>query len=149
MEKGDQLVIVRDDQHPVHAQNTIMVSVLTTFGVELDKDCPYIETREIIDGKERRLVTWCLKAISHDGLYKTRDLIHWWHDREWAVANPEHPFAYVKQAFANHSRLINIIKTLAPVLQIRRGKKIALIPADASPEPVSYTHLTLPTIYSV
>ena len=35
-----------------------LVGALTAIGVALDDDCAYLETRELVEGVERRLVTW-------------------------------------------------------------------------------------------
>ena len=132
MEKGSELCVLRDCEAPVKSPQTLMVAALVTFGIGLDKDCPYTETREIINGKEQRVVTWTLAASSPDGQYKTADLVAAWHSRDFGVKNPEHPFAYVKQALSNYRRLVDTIKTAAPLMVVRKGKKIALIPADAT-----------------
>ena len=130
MEKGSELCVLRDGEAPVKSTYTLMVAALVTFGVELDADCPFQETREIVGEKEVRVVTWVLKAASADGKYKTVDLIAFWEDRDFGRKQPEHPFAYVKQALYNHRRMVDTIKSAAPLLMVRRGKKIALIPAD-------------------
>ncbi len=52
-----------------------LVAALTAVGIPLDDDCPYLETRELVEGAERRLVTWTLKAKSVCGQYDARKLI--------------------------------------------------------------------------
>ena len=81
MRKGDQLCILRAEvnaprdsattnaERILHGRrsantdaNTInllrLVAALTAIGIPLDDDCAYLETRELVEGVERRLVTW-------------------------------------------------------------------------------------------
>ncbi|MEQ1861993.1 MAG: hypothetical protein ABMA13_18905, partial [Chthoniobacteraceae bacterium] len=93
-----------------------------------------LETRELIEGGERRLVTWTLKAKSVCGRHDARKLIEAWHDPVWTTQNNEHPFAYIATAFRNAGLLAMEVARLAPVALIRKGKRFALVPFDATPE---------------
>jgi hypothetical protein len=136
MKKGDQLCILRAEvKTDADALNILrLVGALTAVGVQLDDDCPYLETRELIEGGERRLVTWTLKARSACGRFETRKLIDAWHDPVWTTQHLEHPFAYIKTAFQNASLLGAEVARLAPVALIRKGRRFALVPFDATPE---------------
>ena len=59
MQKGDQLCILRAEvKTDADALNLLrLVAALTAIGIPLDDDCPYIETRELLEGTERRTVT--------------------------------------------------------------------------------------------
>jgi hypothetical protein len=107
---------------------------ITAIGIPLDDDCPYLETRELVEGAERRLVTWTLKAKSICGQHDARKLIEAWHDPVWATQNNDHPFAYIITAFRNAGLLAAEVGRLAPVALIRKGQRFALIPFDATPE---------------
>ena len=136
MKKGDQLCILRAELNAdADAINLLrLVGALTAIGVALDDDCAYLETRELIEARERRLVTWTLKARSACGEYDTRKLIDAWHDPAWTRENPEHPFAYIKTAFQNAALLAAQTARLAPVALIRKGQRFALVPFDATAE---------------
>ena len=136
MEKGDQLCILRAEvKTDADALNLLrLVAALATLGIPLDHDCPFLETRELIDGRERRLVTWTLKAQSVCGQHDARKLIEAWHDPVWTTQNAEHPFAYIATAFRNASLLGAEVARLAPVALIRKGRRLALVPFDATPE---------------
>lgn len=127
MQRGDKLIIIRN-------VDATMVPALTALGIPLDADCPYQETRELIDGREERVVTWVLKPASACGRYDTQEMIRAWADSGFAKANPEHPFAYIKQAFENRDRIEKTTNSQSPLALIRKGKRIALIPFDATPE---------------
>jgi len=134
MQEGDKICIVRETGiDPVSSDNTEMVAALVTLGVSLYAAQPFLETREIVDGEEKHIVTWCLGTGTNDGRFKTRELIQWWSDEAWLLANPEHPLAYAKAAVANHQRLVAGVKTSVPLALVRKGRKFALIPFDAPP----------------
>ena len=134
MQEGDKICIVRETGvAPVSSDNTEMVAALVTLGVPFYEAQPFLETREIVDGQEKRTVTWCLETKTADGRFKTRELIQWWRDDAWLHANPEHPLAYAKAAVANYRRLVAGIETSVPLALVRKGRKFALIPFDAPP----------------
>jgi len=136
MKKGDQLCILRAEvKTDADALNLLrLVAALTTIGIPFDDDCPYLETRELIESGERRLVTWTLKAKSVCGKYDARKLVEAWHDPVWTTQNNEHPFAYIATAFRNAGLLAAEVARLAPVALIRKGKRFALVPFDATPK---------------
>lgn len=135
MQRGDKLIIIREvDADPATSEIPNMVAALTALGIPLDTDCPYQETREMINGQEQRVRTWVLKPSSVCGRFETQAMIKAWWDDGFAKANPEHPFAYIKQAFENRERIAQAVAAHAPLALIRKGKRIALIPFDAAPE---------------
>ena len=136
MQKGDQLCILRAEvKTDADALNLLrLVAALTTLGIPLDDDCPYLETRELIENSERRLVTWTLKARSVCGQHEARKLIEAWHDPVWTTQHADHPFAYIKTAFQTASLLGAEVLRLAPVAIIRKGRRFALVPFDATAE---------------
>ena len=136
MKKGDQLCILRAEvKTDADALSLLrLVAALTALGISLDDDCPYLETRELVESRERRTVTWTLKARSICGRHDARKLVEAWHDPVWTTQNAEHPFAYIKTAFQNASLLGAEVARLAPVALIRKGRRFALVPFDATAE---------------
>jgi hypothetical protein len=135
MQRGDKIVIVREvDADPTTSRTTQLITALTVLGISLDADCPYQETREMVDGHEQRVVTWVLKPVSDCMRFDTQEMIRAWNDPEFVRANPEHPFSYIKQTFENHAQIVAGVSAQAPLALIRKGKRIALIPMDATPE---------------
>ena len=135
MQRGDKLIILRDvNDDPAATDIPVLIAALTTLGIPLDTDCPYQETRELIDGREQRVSTWVLKPTSACGRFETQAMIKAWSDAGFVKANPEHPFSYVKQAFQNLNRIRESTTSQPPLALIRKGKRIALIPFDATPE---------------
>ena len=135
MQKGDKLIIIRDvDIDPRESRTTRMIAALTALGIPLDCDCPFQETRELVDGKEQRVVTWALTPASTCARFDTQSMIRAWNEPAFVRNNPEHPFAYIKQAFENDAQIVGSISAQAPLALIRKGRRIALIPMDATPE---------------
>jgi hypothetical protein len=135
MKRGDKLVIVREvDADPSTSRTTQLITALTVLGISLDADCPYQETREMVESCEQRVVTWVLKPVSDCMRFDTQEMILAWNDPEFVRCNPEHPFSYIKQTFENHAQIVAGIGAQAPLALIRKGKRIALIPMDATPE---------------
>jgi len=133
MKEGDKICIIQGTGAAA-AENTTLVAALTALGVPFYEQQPYLETREIVHGEERVTVTWCMETRTADGRYRTQDLITWWHDAEWLAANEDHPLAYARAAVANYRRIVDGVKSSAPVGIVRKGSKFALVPFDATPE---------------
>ena len=68
---------------------------------------------------------------SPDGRFQTKELIAAWHEDAWHLANPEHPFAYIKCALKNRESLVDKVKQDVPLACVKRRGKIALIPLNA------------------
>jgi hypothetical protein len=110
--------------------NTLLAAALTAIGIPLAQK-PFV--RVVGDGVSGERMIWFFEPRSHDGCHLTKDLIEAWHSESWHLANPEHPFAYIKCALLNRERLVDKVKQDAPLACIQRRGKIALIPLDASP----------------
>ena len=137
MQEGDKICIVRESGgniDPVESPNIEIVAALVSLGVPFYEPQPYLETREIVEGAEKRTITWCLHTKTSDGRFKTRELIKLWHDEAWLAANPDHPLAYAKATVTNYQRLVDGVKASVPLALVRKGKRFALIPFDASPQ---------------
>ena len=133
MKEGDKICIIQGTGATA-AENILLVAALTALGVPFYESQPYLEAREIVHGEERITVTWCMETHTADNRWKTQDLIAWWHDVEWLAANEDHPLAYARAAARNYQRIMDGVKSSAPVGIVRKGSKFALIPFDATPE---------------
>ena len=50
----------------------------------------------------------------------------------WCEANPDHPIAYMRALNDHHNRLVDKIKTMRPMLLLRKGKnRIAIVPSGS------------------
>ncbi|MEQ1862912.1 MAG: hypothetical protein ABMA13_23570 [Chthoniobacteraceae bacterium] len=118
---------------PLATRNTILFAALTAVGIPAEPDLcgEYVEE---IHGERVSATVWRLRDRSLDGKFPTEDLIKLWNDPEFTTKHPEHPLAYIKCAFENHTRAVAFIKEQGPIAMRRRGKKIALITRHTSPE---------------
>lgn len=110
--------------------NTALAAALSAVGIPLAEK-PFI--RVMGEGPNGQRTIWFFEPQSADGRFATRDLIAAWDDNAWHLANPEHPFAYIKCALKNREHLVDKVKQNTPLGCIRRGGKIAYLPLDASP----------------
>lgn len=110
--------------------NTCLAAALTAVGIPLAAR-PFV--RVVGDGVNGERVVWFFEPQSPDGTYQTKELIEAWNNDAWHLANPEHPFAYIKCALLNRERLVDKVKRDVPLACIQRRGKVALLSLDASP----------------
>ena len=110
--------------------NTCLAAALTAVGIPLAEK-PFV--RVVGDGIRGERTVWFFETQSHCGKFDTKALIEAWHNDAWHLANPEHPFAYIKCALLNRERLVDKVKQDVPLACVKRWGKIAFIPLDASP----------------
>ncbi len=108
--------------------NTCLAAALTAVGIQLATK-PFI--RVVGDGINGERIVWFFDPQSQDGRFQTSELIAAWHDDAWHLANPEHPFAYIKCALRNRELLVDKVKQDVPLACMMRRGKIALIPLNA------------------
>jgi len=110
--------------------NTDLAAALTAVGIPLAAK-PFV--RVVGDDIRGERTVWFFEPQSEDGLFQTKALIEAWSKDAWHLANPDHPFAYIKCALLNRHRLVDKVKRDVPLGCVKRRGKIALIPLDASP----------------
>jgi hypothetical protein len=110
--------------------NTCLAAALTAIGIPLAEK-PFV--RVVGDGICGERTVWFFEPPSADKQFQTKGLIEAWNDDAWHLANPEHPFAYIKCALMNRQRLVDKVKQNVPLACVKRRGKIAFIPLDASP----------------
>ena len=111
--------------------NTALAAALFALGIPLAEK-PFV--RVVGDGIRGERVVWFFDTQSADGTYQTKQLIEAWNDDSWHLANPEHPFAYIKAALMNREALVRKIKQDVPLACISRRGKFAFLPLNASPK---------------
>ena len=109
--------------------NTALAAALTAVGIPLAEQKAFIKV--VGDGVRGERTMWFFEAQSPCGKYKTKELIAAWGDDAWHLANPEHPFAYIKCALSNREKLVDKVKQDVPLACVKRRGKIAFIPLDA------------------
>ena len=111
--------------------NTALAAALSAVGIPLAEK-PFV--RVVGDGIRGERVVWLFEPQSSCGKYLTAELIAAWSDNAWHIANPEHPFAYIKAALMNREALVTKIKQDVPIACISRHGKFAFLPLNASPQ---------------
>jgi len=107
--------------------DTCLAAALAAVGVAFESK-PFIR---VVGGVRGEKVVWFFEPRSRCGKFDTRQLMAAWGDDAWHLANPEHPFAYIKCAMANRTALIDKVKQDSPLACIQRKGKMVLLPLDA------------------
>lgn len=67
------------------------------------------------------------------GKWSTKDLLDAWHEGlPWIEKHPDHPFAYIMAAMANHRDLGRYLARGNEFAFLRKGRSVAMLPTDAS-----------------
>ena len=111
--------------------NTALAAALSAVGIPLAEK-PFV--RVVGDGIRGERVIWFFDPQSPCGKFRTSELIQAWSDNGWHLANPEHPFAYIKAALTNRESLVTKIKQDVPLACISRRGKFAFLPINATPQ---------------
>ena len=110
--------------------NTCLAAALTAVGIPLAEK-PFV--RVVGDGIRGERMVWFFEPQSPDGKFQTKELIAAWHDDAWHLANPEHPFAYIKCALMNREPLVDKVKQDVPLACIKPPGQDRLHPARCLP----------------
>lgn len=134
MHKGQKLYSLEAlTSDPLATRNTILFAALTAIGIPAEPElCG--EFVEEVRGQKVSATVWRLREKSLCGKYDTGECIKLWCDPDFTTKHPEHPLAYIKAAFENHTRALEFIKDQGPIAMRRRGKKIALISRHTADE---------------
>lgn len=122
--KGDEAITeVRD-----------LVCGLCTLGAKL---LPEMGVVRLLETKPDGAVYRVEKYVLADKLATgedVRSLVKQWRSPEWLAANPQTPLAWVRQAVVNTSAFRASLAKVSPLAVVRRGRRKALIPVDATEE---------------
>jgi hypothetical protein len=139
MTKGKSIHFLRDDQPPATSTNTRIIAGALISGGTFASPKPFLDAIEDTPTGPKRQVTWCMDADKlmeflpefeaesiNFGEFARRFL-----SAEWCEANPHHPISYMRAYSEQLNRLRDKLRTMKPMVLIRRGNKHVLIPADA------------------
>lgn len=140
--RGQTLSILRDNEAPLQSPNTRIVAAALASGATFANDRPLIDAIESTPEGPKRTVTWCMsgdRSISFRPNFAEETLAfdqfrERFDSREWCEANPDHPIAYMRAFSEQMNRLRDRVKTMRPMLMVRKGRRTALIPSDCSEE---------------
>lgn len=145
--EGKQLVIARDHKKPLGSSHTRMIAAALACGYRPPcGDWFTYLTETTPAGETKQTVTWLIDAGIHAtfklpgggtetipfGEFRDRFL-----STDWIAANPDHPIAYLAAMTHHIGHLQRQIRTIAPQVCIRSGKRAAIYPADADPATIA------------
>jgi hypothetical protein len=138
MKQGTTVAIVREhDTPPMKSRNTSMIAGAITSGFEFATEKAFSDTVEDVGGTPKRTVTWLMnaaKTVRFVPIPKEEEITFTEFKRrflsqEWCEANPDHPISYMRGIIENKGGLVDKIKTLMPMLLLRKGKRVAIVPS--------------------
>jgi hypothetical protein len=144
MKQGTTVAIVREhDTPPMKSRNTSMIAGAITSGFEFATEKAFSDTVEDVGGTPKRTVTWLMNAaktvrfvpIPKEEEITFSEFKRRFLSQDWCEANPDHPISYMRGIIENKGGLVDKIKTLMPMLLLRKGKRVAIVPSgndDAS-----------------
>lgn len=140
MKQGSTIAFVRDhDTAPIESRNTRLIAGAISSGGEFATEKAFSDTIEDVGGTPKRTVTWLMdgaKTMRFSPIAKDEDITFAefqkrFDSQEWCEENPNHPISYMRAMSDHHNRLIDKIKTMRPMLLIRKGKRLAIVPSGS------------------
>ena len=140
MKEGITISVVRDhDTKPTESRNTRLVAAALASGGMFATEAAFSDTVEKSPNGAKRTVTWLMdgaanlsfepievaESITFDEFRKRYESL------DWCEANANHPIAYLRAMNDQHNRLLDKIKTMRPMLLIRKGKRFAIVPSGS------------------
>lgn len=131
------IALVRDDVDPRKSTNTTLIGAALAAGADFaDKKA----LSDSVDAAGKRQVTWSMNGDRKMHFVPNFDeeqitfaeFRRRFESLEWCEQNPDHPIAYLRAYRDQMNRLRDKLKTMQPMARIQKGKRIALIPADAT-----------------
>lgn len=140
--EGSSFQCIRDDRAPLQSELTKMIIAARTCGAKWwnggksafhygVSEAGKIEVQWTFDAAK------CMSFRLPDGEMETIDFAEFWRRWEsdaWIEANPDHPIAYLKVFCATMHAMRAYRVEQKPSLVLRKGKRVANIPAEASDE---------------
>jgi hypothetical protein len=146
MKPGSVLSFIKDfDTPPIESRNTRLIAAAISSGFEFGTEKAFSDTIEDINGTPKRTVTWAMdgsQKMKFSPIEKEEEIGFMefqkrFDSQEWCEANPDHPIAYMRAMSDTYNRLVDKIKTMRPMLLIRRGSRLAVVPSGNDPESVA------------
>ena len=140
MKRGDTIAVIREeDVKPSESRNTRMIAAAIASGGMFASDKAFIDTIEETPTGPKRTVTWLMDGavkLGFDPIPQAEqiDMAEFrrrFDSQDWCEANPNHPIAYMRAMHDHHNRLLDKIKTMRPMLLIRKGKRFAIVPSGS------------------
>ena len=140
MKQGDTITVVREeDVKPSESRNTRMIAAALASGGIFASDKAFLDTIEDTQSGPKRTVTWLMDGankISFDPIPQAEQISiaefrRRFDSQEWCESNADHPIAYMRAMSEHLNRLLDKIKTMRPMLLIRKGKRFAIVPSGS------------------
>ena len=138
LQTGSQISWVRDHLPPLKSPNTDLMVAWISCGGKLAEGTSYLDTIEDTPEGPKRTVTYLFDGSAtvdfkgfEDGV-QFEEFRRRWLDDAWLAENLDHPIAFLKAALKNARITRQWLREQKPAALIKRGNKVAYIPADCT-----------------
>jgi hypothetical protein len=129
------LSLVRDDIDPRRSTNTTLIGAALAAGADFASSKALHDS---IDEEGKRQVTWSMNGdrlmrFSPDFDEEEIEFAEFrrrFESSEWCEENPDHPIAFLRAYRDQMNRLRDKLRTMKPMARVKKGRRVALIPAD-------------------
>jgi hypothetical protein len=111
-----------------YTRDTKLAALCCTLGIPLRQEDPIV--RIVEGGRER--ITYFFETNSTCGKWTFKEVCSLYAKDDLNTTDPENPINYVKAAFHNRERLLDLINKAQPLGMINKGSKCLLISMNAS-----------------
>ena len=142
MQEGQTIRFVRGEGSPLQSPTLGLVAAALACGIRFAGDKPLLDTLEDREGDPLREFIWTFDDRSKatfrpkfcEETLTFEEFRQRFEDLAWCEKNPDHPIAFLRVLSEKLAQLRTSLRTMKPLLKIRKGRATALIPPDASPE---------------
>lgn len=139
MNQNTYVIFKEEDKSPLKSQNTWMIAAMACSGIPLTEH-GYNDTVEVLpNGTNKRTTTWLVSdkkaefaPIQQKEEVGAEEFARRFNSKEWCEQNADHPIAYLRFYMEAYQQFRAWLHDRKPSALVRRGKRFAIIPADAS-----------------
>jgi hypothetical protein len=140
MKEGDTIAVIREENtDPTASRNTRLIAAALASGAVFPSNSAFLDTVEQTPQGPHRTVRWLMDGahriefdpISEAEQINMAEFRRRFESRAWCEDNPNHPIAYMRAMTEHYNRLIDKIKTMRPMILIRKGKRVAIVPSGS------------------
>lgn len=136
LKTGDQITWIKDELPPLKSPNTDLMVAWLTCGGKLADGTSYVDAIEDTLSGPKRTVTYLFdgsKTVDFAGIESGVNFETFrkrWLDDAWVESNADHPISFLKVGLKNNRIVRQWLREQKPAALIKRGNKVAFIPAD-------------------
>ena len=113
----------------VETSDLALCAALLAIGIDfVDEEIKFVRTK----GTHGERLSFFMNERSTCNQYSTLEMINAWHNENFHINNPDHPFAYIKCAFKNREGLLDKVNKHSNLVIMNTNGKLVAISETAS-----------------